>query len=676
MANYYCDHGSYSANGDIGTTPVTWGLPQEGDGYGDSTTLASATNGRSTASSIAQTVFDTNPSAGATYSVCGVTFTAVASGATGNQFNIGASLGATLDNLATAINGGAGTAVSANVAIGTPALKNLVYARGPTLGAPTNTIQIMMRVGSTTLNYTNNSYVAISTSSWSGGVTHTQFSGGVSGVFNYLVNSSIIGVGSTYQKCTYGALAGLVFVVYTGATSPASTDILYCRSGSGKSINIVESQSASANRTFIPIGNIISCIIDSNTQWVNDSGMGIVTITYGGTQTSGQRSYFFGAANRSFSIEALVSSGLIFQFSYAGPGSTNFNIATVGNSQWQTSKFVNIVFNDDPITPQVLFPSNWNTTSNGASISTQFINCTLNRVAPSATFLPGINIGLYTSSTVKQVYENCTYNFNYQGSTTPTSLVYLMAANTNNSLDLTVLGGSITGTNGYTVPLITSVPSSSNINILSINAQNVNGLNIGMSAGSLNIPYSWFPDQRSCYFQSTSSGRSWRYENMASYSDWVYNNTPLFPTLSTTMTDGTLWSMRTAWISSMTVGIPYYAPPITKYHRMSTGTRNINIEISLPSVWGAPSMLTFILQYTNQNGQIVTENHKGTELISSSATWANLNGWSGYVTKKLNINTSQQVLQNSDVTLFLVLEGPAPASTAGFIFCDPDLILS
>lgn len=58
------------------------------------------------------TLSSTGPVATNTFTLNGVTFTAVASGATGNQFNIGGSNSATATNIASAINGSTSDAVS------------------------------------------------------------------------------------------------------------------------------------------------------------------------------------------------------------------------------------------------------------------------------------------------------------------------------------------------------------------------------------------------------------------------------------------------------------------------------------------------------------------------------------------------------------------------------------
>lgn len=56
------------------------------------------------------TFASTGPTNGQTCTICGVTFTAVTSGATGNQFNINATPNTVADNLASAINAAASMA--------------------------------------------------------------------------------------------------------------------------------------------------------------------------------------------------------------------------------------------------------------------------------------------------------------------------------------------------------------------------------------------------------------------------------------------------------------------------------------------------------------------------------------------------------------------------------------
>lgn len=179
MANQsrWCDHGAYGLLAVAVPALADWAKPQEGDG------LAQAP---STAVGTAFISFSAVPTVGASPSivVCGVSF------ATLTTLTAAASSGAAADALATLINSST-TTVSAAVSSSTPRLQDLVYARGPTNGAPAGTCQIMMRVGAPALDYANNPNCCITTTNVnnvSSTTAQQQFAGGVSGCYGTLVS--------------------------------------------------------------------------------------------------------------------------------------------------------------------------------------------------------------------------------------------------------------------------------------------------------------------------------------------------------------------------------------------------------------------------------------------------------------------------------------------------------
>lgn len=251
MANYYLQHGAY---GNYTAIP-TWGVAQEGDGLG--TGLSTPAIGSIVINSVAVA---TN-----TITVLGVTLTAVASGANATQFNVGASTSIQADNIATAINAATGL-ISSSISLTTHQLRNMVYARGPTLGAPANTVQIMTRVGGALFN----SLTAIASSGFSSAPTLTQFSGGSSGVFGYFFNGNEVATvwPSAIAKGLYGILNGRT--VGTGPlllnTAITVDDTCYIRT------NNITCTTNSANTSAI--GIYISCnfIIDNGVIWSGDTG--------------------------------------------------------------------------------------------------------------------------------------------------------------------------------------------------------------------------------------------------------------------------------------------------------------------------------------------------------------------------------------------------------------------
>ena len=152
--------------------PVTWAVPQEGDGTASTAAAASAV--------VSIDLSAATAAAGATVSVMGAVLTCVTSGATVNQFNAGA--GATLvANLVAAINRTTATSTVAAQAAGwaTPKIQDAVFAR---VGSPTTTLDIMTRAGSATYNSSQ-----VTTAGLTGGTFGPYtFSGGSGGAWGWL----------------------------------------------------------------------------------------------------------------------------------------------------------------------------------------------------------------------------------------------------------------------------------------------------------------------------------------------------------------------------------------------------------------------------------------------------------------------------------------------------------
>jgi hypothetical protein len=192
--------------------PFPWLSPQEGDGL--ALTPSSAV-------SMAFISFGGVPT-GTMLTVMGVTISLT--GVTG-----AANATAAANALATNINATA-TAVAVGVSNSTPLLRNLVYARGPALGAPAGTCQIMCRAGAVSLNYVNNAACMIVTSGFtnvSSTTTDHQFSGGVSGCYGTLLSAA---------PCLSSALTTWGYGLWGGtqpplAGYPTAGDRTYVRSG-------------------------------------------------------------------------------------------------------------------------------------------------------------------------------------------------------------------------------------------------------------------------------------------------------------------------------------------------------------------------------------------------------------------------------------------------------------
>jgi hypothetical protein len=170
--------------------PLTWALPQEGDGTAATAAAASAV-----------AILDMSGATAAatnTFSVMGAALTCVASGATTNQFNAGS--GATLvANIVAAINRTTNTSlVTAQAAgWGTNKLQDVVHAR---VGTPSTTLEIMTRAGSATYN-------GLTALAWAGitGLSGTPvWSGGSGGAWGWVFSHRATMWPSAIVATSYG----------------------------------------------------------------------------------------------------------------------------------------------------------------------------------------------------------------------------------------------------------------------------------------------------------------------------------------------------------------------------------------------------------------------------------------------------------------------------------------
>jgi len=239
-------------NGPPPIIPFPWLSPQEGDGLAKEPSTSVGT---------AFITFSAVPT-GTTLTVLGVTISLT--GVTGAATALAAA-----NALATNINATA-TAVGAGISNSTPALRNLVYARGPTLGAPAGTCQIMMRVGAPALDYANNASCMIATAGFtnvSSTAANHQFAGGVSGCYGTLLNLG---------PCLAAALSSFFYGLW-GSTQaplggyPLAGDLIALRSNK-KLLGAVANSVNTACRILTGGTAQLPCVftVDDGTVWTED----------------------------------------------------------------------------------------------------------------------------------------------------------------------------------------------------------------------------------------------------------------------------------------------------------------------------------------------------------------------------------------------------------------------
>lgn len=332
MADWYCDPTKpQAAYLDYAGTPTAAGTVP---------TKSEDGNGKGTGTSAMATLvitFTGLPSNNEAITIAGVTFTAKTSGATGNQFNIGADATATATALKNAINASTTSVVSPTMFVACP-LQNAVNA---TSSAGVVTV-----------------YTRISGSEWNS-VTETenltnctitaQWSGGTDGAWGYWTNAEgAIAWPTSVATGQYGAWNGS----YLGTI--ADGDIIHIRSARGGSnVTITPVSNASVQMTSRLTGTRLLptvYLVDQGTKWSGDSG--VFTISLNGSNTVGARN-FYCHLDSSIVLEGsyLTETTRSWLFTVTGTVTTTSSLfTTIGQTSTANStgyiRYKNIAFNN------------------------------------------------------------------------------------------------------------------------------------------------------------------------------------------------------------------------------------------------------------------------------------------------------------------------------------------
>lgn len=665
MADYYIDHGAYASA--LGAVP-TWGVPQEGDGSG----LNAAT-----ASSIASLNINAVAVAGNTVVIAGVTLTAVASGATAAQFNVGATTAVQATNIATAINAATGT-VSASASGAIPQLRNFVYAR-----ATGTLVEIMMRIGSATLDFANNSFVSVTSSGFSVAPTITQFTGGAGGCWGTLINQVAMGVGSTYAIGLYG-YAGMSRPIASAAQGapnvialPQAADITYLRSKTGVTITLPANTNFNLNSTIYHQ----HLVLDSKTKWTGDSGTGIFKVIMNCAATN--PAIILADANGVFSksLHSIVKYG--FRFSLAavsGAGTVNIRPDATAGVTFQT-RITNVLFGEEGN----LFVSG-NTAQYTISVGagyTQaiFANCRFDMSqTPRATF----NSSGFMASTLtgSLIFDSCEFAFNFNTAADPNPIVATTVYSVLGAVALRFVNCSFTGwTNG-------KFRAHGNLawaatQTFDISFENCTGLVTGAYLGFSGTQIgNSNPSVGQYYFQSAEPDGAFRVENLRGVADWNPNASPAYPLLTATQPDGTRWSMKMDWFivsGAISRANPFVSPRLTQYYRGTAAIRTITLEMFYKTALAIDTKNSAMrVNYLDSTGVLRSEltDFASSALTPSAANWTNAGLYSGYSAFDYLVTTQYAIKPNTDVSVTLELYSLSPSGAIEQIYIDPQFSIA
>jgi hypothetical protein len=662
MTDFFCDHGAYGlASNRLGLDAPTWGVPQEGDG---------TTKDAATASGVA--VFDFTagqPLNNETVAICGVTFTAKTSGATGNQFNIGGSKSATMDNLAAAINAST-TTVGATVAAGTPQLRNLVYARGPTGGAPSDKCEIMMRIGSLTLNHATNSNVAIA-HACATAPTLTQFVGGSGGCWGWFLNPSALGVSSSITTATYGAM---LYKPYVCAAVPTFADTIYVRTGGGASKTIAMTFTSSTTLTHAASYSK-NIVFDTNTKWTGDSTSGAVKLQITASNWNTDHGIRFSAPGIRASYSALAFGGFEVEYISSQTQGT-FRVGDTsgssGTSEWHMR---NVILRDSMTGAGAGFGMNSIMSGSGSIALRTWENCKwIVTTARSSVWSKILSIGGYSTSS-DQKYIGCIFDFNISGVSDPG---YIVESTQTSDTSVLFQGCQFLGfASGY--KLMSAGSWATNTYRLAVTVDNCSGLAlpssyIGFPTSTVLVRQDLHRMTLSNAALSTQAGL--RVEDCRGVAEWLPDDPTPFPYLAATLPgSNTAYSVRLIWVRAVPLGrsYAYLSPDMRMFTQLASATRTLTLQLFMPSTVTSGVKASFT--YIDSSG--ITRCEDTETIASSSASWTNAGSYSGFVARKFEVTTDYAIKANSEIIATVQLYELPPGSDATVaIYVDPEFTVT
>lgn len=657
MSKYYADHGAYAAQGIIGAAnPATWAVPQEGDGSGMSAATASA---------VAFISFSGAPASG-TFQVCGVTVSTT--GVIG-----AASADAAANTLATNINATT-TAVAAGVATGVPALKNLVYARGPAGGAPAGTCEVMMRVGSAALNYANNTNCLLLTTYNTDTSTagNKQFAGGSGGCWGYFINTATVGGSSaTYTEGNFGLLSpAKPFVSVASGTSvlgePTAVDTCFGRSGAGQTITL-------STNISITLSSALIChfVLDSNTEWTGDSGTGVVTISQAISGVDVE--IFKGQTSTTRKSVGCIKKESLRLYLRSTAAGGRWQLRAEGASNFPGFKLWNVLIEEaaglaSPNTQgfQVAGVNYVSMIMDGVRIAMPTARSTW---PSSATCMAAMALtGVF-------IMQDCSIEANFTAITDPGPIFGGSVVGIRSEIRMT--GNKFTGwASGNFKPLnITSGVGNANYLIENNTGLKIDsGTYLGLQADRIGI------DEFSgrLIYRDAGVGATMRDESCRGSCDWVYGAS--YPVLRALQEDGTtLWSLKMFWPTTA-----YYAAehqplrtiPLSQKYREAAATKTITLECYIPDALTVdPFAVVMRVEYIDSDGYARSKTSKGvaSAYSASGLTWTNT--IAAHSAKKFALTTDYSIEQNTFVTAYLEFHRSAPTSNQ-ILYVDPEFAFS
>lgn len=631
------------------TTPLAWGVPQEGDGIGKTPSTSSAT-----------TLLDMSGAtaiAGNTVSVMGALLTCVVSGAGSNQFNAGS--GATLvANLVAAINRTTNTNTVAAQATGWVAhkLQNAVFAKQ---GTTTTNLEIMTRAGSATYN----GLIAMTWAGVTGLGSSPTWSGGVSGCWGVFTNAATMlpSAIAPYGYGVYGGQGPLAGALLAG-------DKVVERSGKTVVLNtygaIVPTSLLAGTKTAP-----IRIEIDDSTDWSDGTNpvfliLGFITYYLGSSfgNSLNSISIFYSLAAKRYNYDDY---GFLVEW---GSSASGLGVYLTSSSEYAGCKFRH----NNPAAALLIYQGLL--ASNDGDMAL-FKNCLFSTPQTASMLAP------YSA------YQNI-WSIHFQ------DCLFSNLGNSGASLEFLAGGGqAIRQQLRFTSCRWVDYVSGS-LNSIATNSgtpyqayfSNCDFGNIGIRGPAKLLT------QSSVVAASSQYGkREFFVSTMTGFVEWTANRS--FPVCNAKLLNGTDgWSIH--MVPTTTAGIlsrfnPLKSPRIGKINSLATGARTLTIELAVHAAlaWDK-SDISALIEYVGTDGvlrTVDTYDYDGAALDVSTTAWSVESG--GQVTYvdaslvqyhnkvKFSVTTPTEIAQDTEISITICLHSAVAAATQG-VFVDPEIVVA
>jgi hypothetical protein len=441
-----------------------------------------------------------------------------------------------------------------------------------------------------------------------------------------------------------------------GSITAGDTIIIRSKSGGTNATYTKGSNAALAFTSFSATGSApITWVVDDGTVWAGDSGT-LTISTYDGSSSV----FTFAGFHRFVGTGTGGSQTCIFNDGYTGGASAAFAIKQ--NNIFTKCKFTHAATSTATTTVYTL-TSTWDSTSDNW---TRFNQCYFEiKKAGSST-------GVMKQGSYPLLVEFTDCIFDVTARSAATAAIF-QGVN-NYPLYYIIRGGRVTGaTSSWSLSIDYTTPSTNPTYIKSFL----------FDAGSMTTQYAYSGSSYqtlSVYAHEAMLGGNGDFvvDTPMGFGRWRVGNS--YPYLTATCIDGSTGTSIQVWPNSSlcTAAKPWTSQPFVIPHTAASASRTITVELLIKdtAAFATPQKDQWWVEGTYVNSSNIAvwfTTYTTGDLATSTASWNTTSfGGSTYLKRKITYTTSDSLLTNSDVHLF-IKSNKVSGGTTDYYFICPDI---